>query len=65
MSTLAGKEDVMYSTFQRVFPGYEIIYPKRRIGWRENGRIISLVRRMFEGYLFVFEAINIPGKIAV
>jgi transcription termination/antitermination protein NusG len=53
LRTISGKEDVIYSIFQKIFSEFEIIYPKRRIGWRKNGRIISLVRPMFEGYLFI------------
>lgn len=53
LRTISGKEDVCHSIFQKVFPEFEIIYPKRRLGWRKNGRVISLVRPMFEGYLFV------------
>lgn len=53
LKTLAGKEDAVFTYFKRSLAEFKIIYPKRRIGWRKNGRVISIIRPLFEGYLFV------------
>ncbi len=51
--TLSGKEDEVSIFFKKVFSEFEIVYPKRRVGWRKNGRVISIIRPLFEGYIFV------------
>jgi transcription termination/antitermination protein NusG len=53
LRTICGKEEVALRVFQKMFSEVEVIYPRRRISWRKQGSIISLVRPLFEGYLFV------------
>jgi transcriptional antiterminator NusG len=51
--TISGKEDEVCIIFQKIFSEFEIVYPKRRVGWRKKGHVISVIRPLFEGYLFV------------
>jgi transcription termination/antitermination protein NusG len=53
LRTICGKEEVALRVFQKMFSEVEVIYPRRRISWRKQGSIISLVRPLFEGYLFI------------
>ncbi|VBB05123.1 transcription termination factor nusg [Lucifera butyrica] len=53
LRTICGKEEAALTLLRKRFAGIELIYPRRRISWRKQGTIISLVRPLFEGYLFV------------
>ena len=44
LRTLSGKEDAVFMYFKRILSEFPIIYPKRRIGWRKNGGVISIIR---------------------
>lgn len=64
LRTLSGKEEVVLSILKKIeaFSEFEVFCPKRRLGWRKSGRVISIIRPLFEGYLFVsVNSINI-GK---
>ncbi|GEM_PF-1669131 len=55
LRTLCGKEEVVLSILKKmeVFSDFEVFCPKRRIGWRKSGQVVSIIRPLFEGYLFV------------
>ncbi len=55
LRTLCGQEEVVLSIFKKmeVFSDFEVFCPKRKIGWRKSGQVISIIRPLFEGYLFV------------
>lgn len=55
LRTFCGKEEMALSILKSIeaFSRFEIFCPKRRIGWRKSGRVISIIRPLFEGYLFV------------
>lgn len=55
LRTICGKEEGVLSILNKMgtFSEFEIFYPKKRIGWRKKGNIISIIRPLFEGYLFV------------
>ena len=53
LRTICGREEISYLTLQKIFTDFDVIYPRRRVSWRKNGRLLNLVRPMFEGYLFV------------
>jgi transcription termination/antitermination protein NusG len=53
LRTICGKEDAALTILRKMFSEVELIYPRRRISWRKQGRYIGLVRPLFDGYLFV------------
>lgn len=53
LRTTSGKEEITAAICRKMFSGCDIIYPKRRVCWRKCGQMISLIRPLFEGYLFV------------
>ncbi|MBP2654771.1 MAG: hypothetical protein H6Q73_2340 [Firmicutes bacterium] len=53
LRTACGKEDAVLVILRKMFFEVEFIYPRRRVSWRKQGRIIDLLRPLFEGYLFV------------
>lgn len=54
LATSCGKEEILLSILQRlgISSKFDVFCPKRKIGWRKNGNIISIIRPLFEGYLF-------------
>ena len=64
LSTLCGKEDVVLSIFNKmkIFSEFDIFCPRRRISWRKGGRMLSIIRPLFEGYLFVSAPCKKIGK---
>nr|WP_092071910.1 transcription termination/antitermination NusG family protein [Dendrosporobacter quercicolus]NSL49445.1 antitermination protein NusG [Dendrosporobacter quercicolus DSM 1736]SDM31149.1 transcriptional antiterminator NusG [Dendrosporobacter quercicolus] len=48
-----GKEKIIQLICRKLNPSCEIINPKKKIPWRKKGRVITLIRPLFEGYLFV------------
>ncbi|BBB93458.1 MAG TPA: antitermination protein NusG [Methylomusa anaerophila] len=48
-----GKEEITSFICQKMYSKCRIINPKRRVYWRKSGQIISIIRPLFEGYLFV------------
>jgi transcriptional antiterminator NusG len=48
-----GNEETAVSILRRIFPEVELVFPRRRVSWRKQGGIISIIRPLFEGYLFV------------
>jgi transcriptional antiterminator NusG len=60
LRTLCGKEEVVLSIFNKmeIFSEFDVFCPKRRISWRKGGHILSIIRPLFEGYLFV----SVPCK---
>lgn len=55
LRTLCGREEGVIAILNKIdiFSKFDVFCPKRRVGWRKKGRIISIVRPLFEGYLFV------------
>ncbi|BBB92532.1 transcription termination/antitermination NusG family protein [Methylomusa anaerophila] len=53
LRTISSKEETAAAFYRKIFPDYDIIYPKRRICWRKCGNLINIIRPLFEGYLFV------------
>ncbi|WP_040292453.1 transcription termination/antitermination NusG family protein [Acetonema longum] len=53
LRTISGKEETALTILHKLFSDVKLICPKRRISWRKQGSIISIVRPLFEGYLFV------------
>jgi len=53
LRTLLGKEIKVYSVFKKIVPGLKIIYPRRQVFWRKQGKILKLIKPLFSGYLFV------------
>ncbi|WP_246588958.1 transcription termination/antitermination NusG family protein [Pelorhabdus rhamnosifermentans] len=53
LRTSVGKEDVALKILRKMCLDVEFIFPRRRISWRKQGRIIQLIRPLFEGYFFV------------
>lgn len=60
LRTLCGKEDAALSLFNKIesFSEFDVFCPRRKISWRKGGHILSVIRPLFEGYLFV----SSPGK---
>ena len=53
LRTVCGKEDKALLILRRIFYGFELIYPKRRISWRKQGGYVNLVKPLFDGYIFI------------
>ncbi|MBP2645991.1 MAG: hypothetical protein H6Q75_1431 [Firmicutes bacterium] len=53
LRTSSGKEDAALTILRKIGFDVDFIYPRRRVSWRKQGRIINLVRPLFEGYFFV------------
>jgi len=53
LRTGCGKEDAALTILRKMFSEVELIYPRKRISWRKQGGCISLIRPLFDGYLFV------------
>jgi transcriptional antiterminator NusG len=62
LRTGCGKEDAALTILQKMFSAVKFIYPRKRVSWRKQGRLISLVKPLFEGYMFVSCS---EGEIAV
>lgn len=53
LRTLAGKEERVILLFRHLFNDVEIVFPKRRLSWRKQGKTIDVIKPLFSGYLFI------------
>jgi transcriptional antiterminator NusG len=53
LKTEVGKEDRALLLLSCLFNDVKVILPKRKLSWRKKGKVIDVIKPLFNGYLFV------------
>jgi len=53
LRTEVGKEDKALLLFKCMFSDLTVILPKRKLSWRKGGKVIDVIKPLFNGYLFI------------
>lgn len=54
LRTVPGKEGKNLLMLQTEFADLKILFPKRKLSWRKQGKIFEVIKPLFSGYLFVY-----------